>query len=92
MKMTKWKIGAVVGLATTWATPAALMRTVLVSACTIGTPDCPYPARPVVVATQNGLQSLLLIDTVGVVVLGVLLLLVMLYLRKRRGRLGRAEQ
>ena len=90
MKMTKWKIGAVVGLATTWATPAALMRTVLVSACTIGTPDCPYPARPVVVATQNGLPTILAVDGAGVVVLGVLLLCVILYLKKGRKRMGMA--
>ncbi len=40
---------------------------------------------------QNGLQTILLIDAGGVVVLGVLLLLVVLYLRKRRSRLGKAE-
>lgn len=90
MKMMKWKIGAVVGLATTLAAPAALMRTVLVGACTIGTPDCPYPARPVVVATQNGLPTILAVDGAGVVVLGVLLLCVILYLKKGRKRMGMA--
>lgn len=53
-----------------------------------GTGECRPWSSPAV--TQNGLPVILAIDASGVVVLGVLLLLVMLYLKKRRGRMGKA--
>ena len=53
-----------------------------------GTGECRPWSSPA--ATQNGLPLILTIGASGVVVLGVLLLLVMLYLGKRRSRLGRA--
>lgn len=45
----------------------ALLGTVQVSACTIGSPDCPYPPRPLVVAGPN-LSPLSLVAPVAVLV------------------------
>lgn len=55
-----------------------------------GTGECKPWSSPAV--THNGLQTILLIDAGGVVVLGVLLLLVVLYLRKRQSGMGRADK
>ena len=79
-------------LATTVAGSLAGLGAVLfptfVNACApIGTPTCPALTPPV--AGQNGLPLILAIDAGGLVVLGVLILLAVLYLRQRRSRIGR---
>lgn len=75
MKLAR-KIGSVVGLMGT----LAVLGTVQVSACGIG--GCAPAPRPA--TGHNGLPTILAIDGAGVIVFGVLLMLAVLYIRKRR--------
>lgn len=86
------RLAVMAGAAGAVALLGMVLGTVQVSACTIGTPDCPYPPLPPPAAGQNGLQTILAIDIGEVVVLGALLLLLVLYLAKRRSRTGRADK